>query len=109
MSDLFAGAPDRIVGLVVNAPAVFARKDFMAWLNEDGRRVMTYHPNGLWEADEYSDVTVLVDSNYDGDCSDMPEDVWKAICDLAYAEFGGPDAPSSLGSHINVRLTNLVA
>jgi hypothetical protein len=109
MSDLFEGTPDRTVGLVVNAPAIFAREDFMAWLNEDGRRVMTYHPIGTFAADEYSDVTVLVDSHYEGDCSDMPEDVWKAICDLAYAEFGGPEAPRSLGSHIHVRLTNLVA
>lgn len=107
MSDLFEGTPDRTVGLVLNAPAVFARPDFMAWLNEEGRRVMTYHPVGLLQPDEYSDVTVLVDSNYEGDCSDMPEDVWKAICDAAYAAYGGPTAPRSHGSHIHVRLTNL--
>lgn len=97
------------VGLTVNAPAVFARADFMAWLNEDDRRIMTYHPIGMPHADEYSDVTVLVDSNYEGDCSDMPEDVWKAICDAAYGEYGGPDIPRAGGSHVHVRLTNLDA
>lgn len=106
MSDLLQ-TPEKTVGLTINAPAVFARPDFMAWLNEDGRRILSYHPTGRFEPDEYSDTVVLVDSNYEGDASDMPEDIWKAICDAAYGVYGGPDAPGSLGSHIHVRLTNL--
>lgn len=106
MSDLFEGKPDRSVGLVVNAPAIFAREDFMAWLNKPDNAVLSYHVKGQ-PAHEYSDVVVLVDANHEGDSSDMPEDIWKAICDLAYAEFGGPEAPRSLDSHIHVRLTNL--
>lgn len=106
MSDLFDGAPARTSGLVVNAPAVFARPDFMAWLNDPNNAVMTYHRKGD-VAHEYSDLLVLVDSNHQGDCSDMPEDIWNAICDLAYAQYGGPDAPRNLDGHIHVRLTNL--
>lgn len=106
MSDLFEGTPDRTVGLVINAPAVFAREDFMAWLNRPENAVLSYHVKGE-AAHEYSDVAVLVDSNYEGDSSDMPDDVWKAICDAAYAMYGGPAAPRDHGSHIHVRLTNL--
>jgi len=107
MTDLLEGTPDRTVGLTINAPAVFARPDFMAWLTEPGNRVLSYHPKSEPVADAYSDTVVLVDSNYEGDSSDMPEDVWKAICDAAYEIYGGPDSPRSLGSHIAVRLTNL--
>lgn len=109
MSDLFDGAPVRTSGLVLNAPAVFAREDFVAWLADDDNRVLSYHPKFSFRPDEYSDTVVLVDSNYEGDASDMPEDVWRAICDAAYAAYGGPDAPARLGSHIHVRLTNLEA
>lgn len=100
------GTVHRTVGLTVNAPAVFTRPDFMAWLNKRTNRVLSYHPKGE-PPDEYSDTVVLVDSHYEGDCSDMPEDIWKSICDLAYSIYGGPEAPRSLGSHIHVRLTNL--
>lgn len=96
----------RTIGITVNAPNVFARPDFIAWLNDPEKVVFTYHRKGD-EPHEYSDVIVLVDSNYEGDSSDMPEDVWRAICDAAYAVCGGPELPRSLDSHVVVRLTNL--
>lgn len=105
-TQLLSPTSERTVGITVNAPNVFARADFMAWLNDPEKAVFTYHKKGD-EAHEYSDVIVLVDSNYEGDSSDMPEDVWKAICDAAYAVYGGPASPARLGSHIAVRLTNL--
>ncbi len=98
---------ERTVGLTINAPAVFARPDFVAWLSNPENAVMSYHPKNDPTPDEYSDTVVLVDSNYEGDSSDMPEDIWNAICDAAYEEYGGPESPRSLGSHIVVRLTNL--
>jgi hypothetical protein len=45
---------------------------------------------------------VFVDSNYEGSDSDMPEDIWRAICDRVYAEFGERNP-----EHVTVRLTNL--
>lgn len=98
----------RTVGLVVNAPAIFARPDFMEWLNRPGNAVFTWHAKGD-AAHEYSDVIVLIDADYEGDSSDMPEDIWKAVCDLAYEQYGGPASPLSLGATIHVRLTNLAA
>ena len=105
-----AFAADRIaetVGLVINAPEVFARADFMAWLNDPGRKTFTWHDIGAPLAHEYSDVVVLVDSGYEGDSSDMPRDVWRAICDAVYARYGGERIPGAKDSHVTVRLTNL--
>lgn len=98
----------KTVGLVVNAPELFARPDFMAWLNKSTNRVLSYHPKGE-TPDEYSDVVVLVDSSYEGDSSDMPEDIWTQICDLAYQTYcdGHESLPPRITSHITVRLTNL--
>lgn len=107
MSDALFDTPDRNVGLIVNAPNVFARPDFMAWLNDPERKVFTWHDRTLPEAHEYSDVIVLVDAAYDGDSSDMPEDIWIPLCDLVYAEYGGVDLVRSLGATVAVRLTNL--
>lgn len=107
MSDALLEAPARCVGLVINAPAVFARHDFMAWLRTPGQQVFTWHDRAETLAGEYSDVIVLVDANYDGDSSDMPEDVWKAICEAVYAEYGGPDIPQANRYAVAVRLTNL--
>lgn len=102
--------PARTVGLTINAPEVFARPDFMAWLNDPGRKVFTWHDKGAPTAHEYSDVVVLVDSGYEGDASDMPEDIWRAICDAVYAAYsgyGGEDIALANNSHVTVRLTNL--
>jgi hypothetical protein len=100
----------RTVGLVVNAPELFDREDFVAWLDDPENRTATWREKGL-PPDEWSDVFVLVDSEREGPESDMPEDVWNAICDLVYAECGEPGAidriSSALGSHVVVRLTNL--
>lgn len=94
------------VGIVVNAPAVFRRDDFMRWLDQPSG-VATWKQVGA-KPDEYSDVFVLVDSNYEGDSSDMPQDIWRAVCDLAYAKYcNGKPELSLLHSHIVVRLTNL--
>lgn len=98
----------RTAGLILNAPELFERPDFLAWLNDPENRVATWHKKGE-EPGEYSDVFVLVDSDYEGPESDMPEDVWKAICDAAYAEYapGSQELPRHLEAAIVVRLTNL--
>lgn len=96
------------VGLVVNAPEAFERDDFRAWLDEPSRRTATWHRPGE-EPHEYSDVFVLVDGGYEGDASDMPRDVWEAICDAVYDAFcgGRPELPGWMETHVVVRLTNL--
>lgn len=99
--------PTRTVGLIVNAPEVFARPDFMDWLNAKDRPIFTWHDRGNPTPGEYSDVVVLVDSGYEGDSSDMPHDVWQAICDLVYREYGGETIPHANAAHVHVRLTNL--
>lgn len=99
--------PVRTVGLTINAPDVFARPDFMAWLAAADTQVFTWHEKGNLEAGEYSDVVVLVDANYAGDSADMPDDIWRAICDAVYAEYGGETIPQANNSHVTVRLTNL--
>ncbi len=104
---MLLGKPMRSIALIVNAPGVFARPDFMEWLNKDGQRVLSYHPKGQSAPDEFSDTVVLVDSNYEGDSSDMPEDVWRAICDLVYDQVGSERLPRSLDTQVHVRLTNL--
>jgi hypothetical protein len=68
----------KTVGLVVNAPEIFAREDFRAWLNDSQNQIATWHQRGK-PPGEYSDVFVLVDNNYDGDSSNMPEDIWRAV------------------------------
>jgi len=99
--------PHRTFGLTINAPEAFARDDFMTWLNDPANKVFTWHTKGQKEAGEYSDVVVLVDSGYEGDASNMPEDIWRAICDAAYAAYGGETIPQANNSHVTVRLTNL--
>lgn len=94
------------VGLLIDAPEVFKRKDFREWLDQPSG-VATWKQVGE-KPNEYSDVFVLVDSNYEGDASDMPEDIWRSICDLAYGQYcNGKPELSLLHSHIVVRLTNL--
>lgn len=99
----------RTVGIVVNAPDVFEREDFQKWLNDPSVHVATWHVKGT-KPNEYSDVLVLVDSNHEGDSSDMPEDIWRAICDTVYKTFcdGEPNLwllPEP--APVVVRLTNL--
>jgi dihydroneopterin aldolase len=79
----------------------------MAWVRDPSKTTFTWHPRRLKRATDYSDVVVLVDSNYEGDSSDMPEDAWQAICDAVYAEYGGETIPLAGRSHVHVRLTNL--
>jgi len=97
---------ERAPGLVINAPSIFARKDFVEWLNDETKMTFTWHPMGE-DPQEYSDTIVLVAENYDGDSSDMPEDIWKIICDEVYDRFGGPSLTSANGMSVTVRLTNL--
>ena len=97
---------ERAPGLVINAPSIFARKDFVEWLNDETKMTFTWHPMGE-DPQEYSDTIVLVAENYDGDSSDMPEDIWKIICDEVYDRFGGPDLNHANGMSVTVRLTNL--
>ena len=97
----------RTVGLVVNAPEIFGRDDFRLWLNDPTRSTATWHKKGD-EPGEYSDVFLLVDRNYEGDSSDMPEDAWRLICDTTYGTLcnGDMNMPG-LTAHVVVRLTNL--
>jgi hypothetical protein len=98
----------RSIGIVVNAPGIFARPDFIAWLEDPRNTTFSWHRPGK-EPGEHSDIMVLVDSNYEGSDSDMPEDIWHTICDLAYATYceGQDTLPRLLESPITVRLTNL--
>ena len=98
--------PERTVGLLINAPAVFARADFVAWLDGPENRTMSWRRKGE-PVEEYSDVVVIVDSHYEGTDSDMPEDVWRAICDAVYDRYGGPDLRLAGDCAVHVRLTNL--
>lgn len=98
------------VALVVNAPELFERADFLAWLDNPENRIATWHEKGL-PPDEWSDVFVLIDSGREGPESEMPADIWKALCDLVYRECGAPGRTDRLApgleSHVVVRLTNL--
>lgn len=98
---------NRTVGLVINAPEIFEREDFGIWLNDPARSTATWHKKGD-EPGEYSDVFLLVDRNYEGDSSDMPEDAWRSICDATYGMLcnGDMNMPG-LTAHVVVRLTNL--
>lgn len=97
---------NRSVGLVINAPTVFARADFMDWLRDPKNCVFTWHQKNEAEPHEYSDVIVLVDAYYEGDSSNMPDDIWRAICDAAYAVYGGESLSLSRQCHVHVRLNN---
>ena len=95
--------------LVMNAPQLFARADFRQWLNDPSHSVATWHKKG-GKPSEYSDVYVLVDCEYEGDSSNMPEDAWKCICDTVYATLGNDGdtrIPASIQGPVSVRLTNL--
>lgn len=107
MTNLDLPAPARTVGLVINAPMIFAREDFMEWLNDSSEQQFTWHDRVSPTAHEYSDTIVLIDSHYDGSASSMPEDIWKALCDIAYSQYGGPDLSQAHGYTVHVRLTNL--
>lgn len=107
MTDIVFSDVHRTVGLTTDASGIFARPDFMAWLNDESKSIFTWHDRSQKIAGTWSDVIVLVDANYEGDSSDMPEDIWRAICDLAYSEYGGPELPLAQGSHVRVQLTNL--
>jgi hypothetical protein len=98
----------KTLGVVVNAPEWYRRADFLAWLNSTEFRTATWHRPGEAPHD-FSDVFVLVDSEYEGDSSEMPEDIWKALCDAAYEAhcYGRPNLHPFTTSHIVVRITNL--
>lgn len=93
------------LSLRLNVPEFFADEDFMAWLN-NGIPKFTWHQGGE-EANEYSDVIVLVDPSLNGEGSgtDMPEDFWSEIvseCRTHYGDLIGVNFEA-----ITVRLTNL--
>ena len=97
-----------VPGMVVNAPSIFKRQDFMDWLNDPENTIFTWHTKGS-EPSEYSDVVVLVNENYDGDSSNMPEDIWNLLCDEAYQHYGGPTLALTKGEAVAIRITNLDA
>ena len=92
--------------LVVDASSVFSRPDFMEWLNSPSSLTATWHARAPGAAfTEYADVFVLVDTDYEGSDSDMPEDIWRAICDAVYQVYGSDLA--GCGTQVTVRLTSL--
>jgi hypothetical protein len=88
------------LAFTINAPSLFAREDFTAWLNAKSRK-FTWHESG--EPDEWSDVIVMLEPSLDGEGtnSDMPG--WDEVVAAVRA---GVD-PGASENHILVRLTNL--
>ena len=95
-----------VPGMVVNAPSIFKRQDFMDWLNDPENTIFTWHTKGS-EPSEYSDVVVLVNENYDGDSSNMPEDIWNLLCDEAYQHYGAGNSVTPR-RHIHFRFRRKV-
>ena len=93
----------------MNVPEFFQRKDFLEYI--ESQPVFTWHKAGS-QPDDWSDVAVLVEPNLsgEGDCADMPEDLWETILSALRAKFGpdGAGIPAfARGRHIIVRLTNM--
>lgn len=82
--------------LVISAPELAEHKEFVRWLNagvlEDATiPVASWHrprESGPRAPDEWSDVFMWMEHR-EGSDSDMPEDVWNQICDLAGDTFAG--------------------
>lgn len=97
--------------LIVNAAALFAREDFMRWLNQSN--AMTWHDRPSPKAGDHADVVVFVEPGHpepgeaaEGTDSDMPEDIWHSLSELVQAakvEFGW----NIHTHHIAVRLVNM--
>ena len=86
--------------LRINAPELRRHDKFVAWLDRasEGRYadigpVASWHRpwlgNGRGEINDYSDIFIWKDSGYEGSNSDMPEDVWNQLVQLAGEEFTG--------------------
>lgn len=65
--------------LTLSAPEIFEDPAFIEWLNCESTVVATWHTKGQ-EIGEYADVLVTYD-NGDGCNTDMPEHIWKQICE----------------------------
>lgn len=90
--------------LVINAPALFRRADFRAWLTDTAAPKFTWHPAHRAEPDQYSDVVVLVEPclNGEGDQQGaMPG--WDALVE----HLRSLTLPLRHEAHLMVRLTNL--
>ncbi|MGX1201114.1 hypothetical protein [Marinobacter sp. MBR-105] len=96
----------RTAGLVANTPDWFEDPEFKTWLNDRKNPIFTWHTKGT-EPDEWSDIVILVDPSLNGEGvgSDMPERFWNALIELCKAHY----KPSTMGTHIFVRLTNHAA
>jgi hypothetical protein len=88
------------LAVVVNAPELFAREDFRAWLANDEPK-FTWWREG--EPGEFADVVVLVDPTLtgEGSCDSMPG--WDAVVEVIRTV----TSPGACSGHIHVRLTNL--
>lgn len=79
--------------LRINAPHLREHSAFTAWLNKaaigesNGPLAATWHRTGT--PDDYSDLFAWKDAGKEGSDSDMPEDVWNQLCELAGEPFQG--------------------
>jgi len=83
--------------LKINAPELRTNPAFVEWLNlasggkGNGPCAATWHraPNGPIPIGEYSDLFVWKDKGREGSDSDMPEECWNQLCNLAGDNFVG--------------------
>ena len=82
--------------MVLSAPEWFERDDFEKYMNgrteafdyKNPHRPLHFnaaswgYSNQGWEAGEFADVFLTYDHD-EGSNSDLPEDIWKAICTAA--------------------------
>lgn len=91
-------------GLILNVPQWFEETEFLEWLNDPQRVVMSWHRCGEAPGD-YSDTMVFVCPSLSGEGSDsdMPAKYWNEIVSACRSRF----RPGESESMLCVRLTNL--
>lgn len=87
------------LAVTVEAPELFARPDFQAWLNSATPK-FTWHTGG--KPGEFSDVIALVEPNLEGDGSDSDMPGFDQVLALLRTI----TAPNQWPGHITVRLVN---
>jgi hypothetical protein len=83
--------------LKINAPELKKHKKFREWLEagatDDKKNPAYTGPVATWHRQgaiaEFSDVFVWKDLGQSGSDSDMPQDVWVKLCQLAGEQFAG--------------------
>ena len=71
---------ERYPCLRLDVPELYKDKEFMAWLNSDKNNIATWHQGG--KPNDFSDVFIWYDSEWEGSDSDMPEHCWEALVKL---------------------------